>query len=145
MVCSNEDGVKLQELYGVNSERIIEVPNGVDLELVAYTSHEELRALKKELSLDRVSSVLFMGSWHGPNLDAEKGIFKIAERLPDCNFIVVGSVGSAFQGEEKPANVGFMGVVDEQTKQTILSIIDLAINPLMSGSGTNLKMLEYVA
>jgi len=44
-----------------------------------------------------------------------------------------------------PANVKSLGVVDDETKNRILSWVDLAINPMQSGSGTNLKMLDYMA
>jgi len=37
------------------------------------------------------------------------------------------------------------GVVDDSTKNILLSIADVALNPMLSGSGTNLKMLEYFA
>ena len=34
---------------------------------------------------------------------------------------------------------------DDPTKDTILGTVDLAVNPMESGSGTNLKMLDYMA
>ena len=57
----------------------------------------------------------------------------------------MGSVGSYFAATEKPQNVGFSGVVDDEEKELYLSVADVAINPMLTGSGTNLKMLDYMA
>jgi glycosyltransferase involved in cell wall biosynthesis len=57
--------------------------------------------------------------------------------------MILGSVGLAFDGEPVPANVQLAGPVSAGFKQDLLSIADLALNPVTSGSGTNLKMLEY--
>ena len=69
----------------------------------------------------------------------------MAKKLPKIKFLIVGSVGFYFKGEEKPKNVGFTGLVDDREKALILSIADVALNPMLSGSGTNLKMLDYMA
>jgi glycosyltransferase involved in cell wall biosynthesis len=144
MVCSGDDAQSLIHTYGVDAGKIIEVPNGVDLETVPYISLEERNSRKVKLGLEGSFTALFIGSWHPPNLEAVRYILKIAEELPDVNFLIVGSVGSAFRDEQKTKNVGFMGVVDDETKATILSIADVALNPIESGSGTNLKMLDYL-
>jgi glycosyltransferase involved in cell wall biosynthesis len=72
-------------------------------------------------------------------------IFGFAHQLPDVSFLVLGSVGLAFQNEERPPNVGLLGVLDDQTKDATLGLADVALNPMLSGSGTNLKMLDYLA
>jgi glycosyltransferase involved in cell wall biosynthesis len=145
MVCSSDDAKVLNQLYGVDLGKIIEVPNGVDLEAANYVSLEN-RALKKtKLGLNGSFTALFMGSWHEPNLEAVRHIFQIAQELPKINFLVIGSVGWAFKNQEKPKNVGFMGAVDEETKNLALGIADVALNSVTFGSGTNLKMLEYFA
>jgi len=144
MVCSSDDAQSLIKTYGVDVSKIVEVPNGVDLETVHYVSLEERNSRKVKLGLEGSFTALFIGSWHPPNLEAVRYILKIAEELPDVNFLIVGSVGLAFRDEQKTNNVGFMGVVDDETKATILSIADVALNPMKSGSGTNLKMLDYL-
>jgi len=60
-------------------------------------------------------------------------------------FAVVGSAGLYFQGRSVPPNVCLAGVVDEAEKQVFLAAADLAINPMSSGTGSNLKMLDYFA
>lgn len=145
MVCCQDDAKALNRIYGVDLNKIVEVPNGVALETVSYISLEERILKKKELGLDASLTALFIGSWHGPNLDAIHHIFSMAKDLPNVNFLVLGSVGLAFQNDQRPANVGFMGVVDDETKDVALELADVALNPITFGSGTNLKMLDYFA
>jgi glycosyltransferase involved in cell wall biosynthesis len=44
-----------------------------------------------------------------------------------------------------PPNFSFIGEVDDHTKNTVLGVVDVALNPVISGSGTNLKMMDYFA
>jgi glycosyltransferase involved in cell wall biosynthesis len=44
-----------------------------------------------------------------------------------------------------PANLHLLGVLGEAEKGCLMAGVDLALNPMESGSGTNLKMLEYAA
>ncbi|TVP61803.1 MAG: glycosyltransferase [Nodularia sp. (in: Bacteria)] len=145
MVCSSDDATTLHKNYHINLNKIIEVPNGVDLETVSYFELEKRHLKKKELGLDANFTALFLGSWHSPNLEAVRHIFKIAAKLPDVNFLVIGSVGLALRDQERPVNVGLMGAVDEATKDTAFAVADVALNTVTFGSGTNLKMLEYFA
>jgi glycosyltransferase involved in cell wall biosynthesis len=145
MVCCDRDGQRLRELYDADPEIIVEVPNGVDLEGVTFVGPDERRAAKMTLGIEGNFIALFMGSWHGPNLEAARQIFQFAQQLPDVSFLLLGSVGLAFAKETLPKNVGLMGVVDDATKDAILGVVDVALNPVVSGSGTNLKMLDYLA
>ena len=145
MVCSDEDRAKLNHLYNVPDERMITVPNGVDLQSVTFSSMETRIANKRRLNLHNAYTVLFMGSGHPPNAKAVDEIFKIANQLPTIAFLILGSVNIYFTSRKTPRNVRFIGVVDDETKDVALGIADLAINPVVSGSGTNLKMLDYCA
>jgi glycosyltransferase involved in cell wall biosynthesis len=145
MVCSQEDGERLSQIYGADVAKIIEVPNGVDLETVNYVSPKDRLEIKRRLGMENSFNALFMGSWHGPNLEAVRSIFEMAKELRGINFIIIGSACLAFQNEKIPSNVGLMGTVDDETKNVILGLVDVAINPMESGSGTNLKMLDYCA
>jgi glycosyltransferase involved in cell wall biosynthesis len=145
MVCSREDGERLNQVYGADAAKIIEVPNGVDLETVEYVPLEKRLETKRRLGFENSFNVLFMGSWHGPNLEAVRYIFEMAKELKEIGFLIIGSVCFAFKNEKIPPNVGLIGLVDDETKNVILGMVDLAINPMKSGSGTNLKMLDYCA
>jgi glycosyltransferase involved in cell wall biosynthesis len=145
LVCSADDGKRLVELYELSAERVHVVPNGVDVDAVAYVAPAERARRKAALGIEDVFAALFMGSWHPPNIEAVRYIFELAELQPDVRFLVVGSAGAALARERVPPNVGLMGVVDSETKALVLGAADVALNPMASGSGTNLKMLEYCA
>jgi glycosyltransferase involved in cell wall biosynthesis len=143
IVCAAEDGARLRELYGLPPERTVVVPNGVDPASFPYTTPEERAARKRALGLEQAFQALFLGSWHEPNLVAVRDIIAAAEALPDVRFVVVGGAGAAFAGEKTTANVDLCGVVDGGFVRSLLSLADVALNPMRYGSGTNLKMLDY--
>ncbi|HTL89359.1 MAG TPA: glycosyltransferase family 4 protein, partial [Leptolyngbya sp.] len=145
MTCSQDDADLLNQIYKIDPEKFIEVPNGVDTDAIEFISLEKRRSKKEKLGLENSFTAFFLGSWHEPNLKAVETICKIAESSSSVNFLVVGSVGWAFQERKCPTNVGFLGEVDENTKAIVLEIADVALNPVTFGSGTNLKMLEYFA
>ncbi|UUZ97543.1 glycosyltransferase family 4 protein [Paenibacillus sp. P25] len=89
--------------------------------------------------------IVFIGSWHKPNLEAVEEILQFAPSLPQCKFIIMGSQCQAFKNRTAPPNVVFAGIVDENMKRLIYSIADVAVNPMVTGSGTNLKIAEYMA
>lgn len=156
MACSEEDKQKLCDLYQVSQDKIIVVPNGVDTNKTVCIGLEE-RIRNKEKA-ERVTGFeglsgqkigLFMGSWHKPNLDACEEIFKLAKECPDTVFLLMGSQCRYFvihQDEYKiPSNVGLLGLVSEEEKQRIFGMVDFALNPMTGGSGTNLKIFDYMS
>ena len=146
MTCSEEDRLKLCEIYGVPLEKIIVVPNGVDTQAALFVPPEQRRANKAALGLEEETIGLFMGSWHGPNLDACEMIFKIAEKCPDVRFMLMGSQCAYFKDRDDiPKNVAMLGLVDEEAKNRIFGCVDFAMNPMLGGSGTNLKMFDYMS
>jgi glycosyltransferase involved in cell wall biosynthesis len=145
MACSEEDKVKLSSIYHISLEKISVVPNGVDLESNQFVDYEKRQNNKENLGIAQEKIVIFIGSWHKPNLEAVEEILKIAPKLPDIKFIIMGGQGQAFIDRIHPRNVVFTGFVDEKMKQLIYSIADLAINPMITGSGTNLKVADYMA
>jgi glycosyltransferase involved in cell wall biosynthesis len=144
-VCALDDAIVFENLYGFDKTKATLVANGVDLNSVPFVSQIQRKDLKKSLGLENQKIVLFIGSWHQPNIDAVGQIFKMALKLPHYTFIVMGSVAQYFSSYEVPKNVGFAGVTTDEEKEMYLSIADIAINPMRTGSGTNLKMLDYMA
>ena len=145
LVCARSEGAELSAHYGLDESKIVEVPNGVNLEASHYVSPAKRAAVKARLGLQQTFTAIFLGAWHNPNLEAVEFIIKTAPSLPDINFLVIGSSGLAFQQAPLPANVGLLGVAEEEMKNHILSFADVALNPMQSGAGTNLKMLDYFA
>ena len=65
-----------------------------------------------------------------------------AQRCPSVRFHLLGSVCSAIP--KAPTNVHLWGVVDEVTKSAVMQSCALALNPMQSGSGSNVKLADYL-
>ncbi len=150
--CSMEDAGNMQKIYGLNlkPDKVLIVPNGVDLDSVIFTPPAVRKEIKKKLGLENEKIIFFMGSWHKPNIEAADKIIAAARKLPEYRFIVLGGVGDHYKTDKAelalcPDNVGFTGLVEDDEKFFYLSFADLALNPIISGSGTNLKILDYMA
>jgi glycosyltransferase involved in cell wall biosynthesis len=87
--------------------------------------------------------LIFVGSAHPPNVEAAAYIRDVlAHQLPDCVIGIIGSVCGAIP-QDHPKNMILFGVLDEDAKNLIVEMADLAINPMQSGSGSNLKLADY--
>lgn len=142
--CSAQDVETMRERYAIDPKALI-VPNGVDLHSVPYVSPQERLERQKELGFGDEKLALFIGSYHQPNIEAVEAIFDMAKKHSDFRFVIMGSVGKYFEGKSCPHNVGFAGIVTDEEKSLYLSVANVALNPMLSGSGTNLKMLDYMA
>lgn len=143
--CSKQDSQNFVKLYSQHKKAIAFIPNGVDLTSVEYFSPKRRKLAKKISGFNNQTIALFMGSAHKPNIDATQEIFKLAQKCPEILFIVIGGLNTAFQDLPKPPNLRFTGMISNKEKNRYLSVADIALNPMLTGSGTNLKMLEYMA
>lgn len=146
MTCSEEDRQKLHNIYQIPIEKIVVVPNGVDTSATVFVTPEQRIKNKRKLGIQAEKVGLFMGSWHGPNLDACEMIFKVAQMCPDTKFMLMGSQCNYFKNRKDiPKNVAMLGLVSEEVKNRVFSAVDFALNPMLGGSGTNLKMFDYMS
>ncbi len=138
LTCSDKDTLQLIELYRLPPDKMLTVPNGVDMRRAS--AERSIRPAQHQRLI-----VLFMGSWHGPNIEAMEYLIAIAGQCQDADFLVLGSVCQHPVCQTLPTNMRSLGVVSEEEKNICLHYADLAVNPILSGSGTNLKMLDYTA
>lgn len=88
-------------------------------------------------------AVVFLGSSHLPNVEAAKFIVeKLAPQCPDVQFHILGSVCSAIL--KPPTNIHLWGIVDEVIKSAVMQSCTIALNPMASGSGSNVKLADYL-
>lgn len=130
-------------LYGRPVDRMEVAANGTHLPTDAWLEAPRRAALKAQLGWGERPLALFVASYHGPNLAAVEAVRALAEQCPDWSFAVVGSVCDHFRGQRLPANLFTLGVVSEGALTALLRAADVGLNPMASGSGTNLKMLDY--
>jgi glycosyltransferase involved in cell wall biosynthesis len=89
-------------------------------------------------------AVLFLGSAHIPNIESAHFILNdLAPKCPDVEFHLLGSICSSISNP--PSNVYLWGVVDEVIKSAVMQSCKLALNPMTSGSGSNVKLADYIA
>jgi glycosyltransferase involved in cell wall biosynthesis len=145
---SEEDKMGLVDIYSVCAEKIFVAPNGVDTNKIQFINGDEKTRTKSLVGLMNHHTILFVGSWHPPNLEALEFIVdNLSKKIDDCIVLVVGSVRDYYLQKHKtlPKNVIAFGTVDEDEKYEIYKLADIAVNPMFSGSGTNLKMLDYMS
>lgn len=143
-VCSEDDARHFGELYGLAPAHMHLAANGVDIAGTPYTSQAERYRLQQQLGITR-PLLLFMGSLHQPNIDAALQLVAMAEQRPEWDFLLMGTVCHSPLLESAPANIVKLGLVSDTEKQYWLRCVDIGLNPMVSGSGTNLKILEYAA
>jgi glycosyltransferase involved in cell wall biosynthesis len=146
LACSHEDRTAFNRLYDIPFECMRVFANGTFTEKIATATHEQKAAAREALKLGRSPVAFFVGSNYAPNVEAARFIASnLCAALPDILFVIAGGVGGALAGDRQPFNLRVTGSISEDEKHTWLRAADLAINPMFGGSGTNIKMLDYMA
>jgi glycosyltransferase involved in cell wall biosynthesis len=140
-----DDARGLLAQYGGPAANTIVIPNGTDTQGIAFVAPEVRGRLKRRLRLGDRKVALFLASGHRPNLEAAEHLFTLAARMPDVAFALVGNAADAFLHRPLPENVWLVGVVSEEARNVWLEAADVALNPMLYGGGTNLKLLDYFA
>ncbi|MBT9160303.1 MAG: hypothetical protein DDT26_01580 [Dehalococcoidia bacterium] len=147
--CSSEEVAMYQRIFETPLAKLRVAPNGTFL----LDEHPAKREREKQISDKLLSGngierpvAVFIGSQYGPNVDAARMIVEeVAPSVPEVDFLVVGGVGGVFVQSLVPENVVLSGVVSEQDKAALLATADFALNPMLSGAGTNVKMFDFLA
>lgn len=148
LACSDEDAQIFVQRFGVERAKLVVIPNGVDIDGITPVPDGDARCSARgllALSGNR-PACFFIGSFHPPNITAARLIIdELAAAHPDADFLLAGKVCNAFESAKLPGNVRLLGLVSEEQKLALFHGCDVALNPMLSGSGTNLKMLDYLA
>ncbi|MGI8710625.1 MAG: glycosyltransferase family 4 protein [Acidimicrobiales bacterium] len=158
--CSLADATTLAARYGRDLEAFTVIPNGtVVTEGVPTPGERRANSARWRRRFWQAGDgraapghlAVFFGSWHPPNIEAARLLVDVAPLLPGVEILSVGHHGAAFghgqafRNFEVPANLTFTGTVSDITRRQLLASADVALNPMRSGSGTNLKLVEYLA
>ena len=142
---SQADITRFVELYGIPPQKCSLAPNGVNVAEIPVPNDTLREQSRAALELDGRRVVLFLGSYHPPNLEAARYILRhLAPAFPSELFVIAGGVARGLNTEHIPANVVTIGRYSEDAKRLLLTAADIALNPMFAGSGTNLKTLEYL-
>jgi glycosyltransferase involved in cell wall biosynthesis len=148
LTCSHEDRDLFHRLYEIPFGKCLVMPNGT---FVGEAPRESARReTKRLLGLEDRPLAIFLGSLFPPNEEAATFIAtELAPALPDVTFAICGGVGSAIDraalARRGIANVHVTGVVDDKARRDYLGAADVAVNPMFTGSGTNIKMFDFMA
>lgn len=147
LACSDEDAAVFRRVFDLDPYKVRIAPNG------AFT-----RRFPAASAVDRVKEravagipddrrvALFLGSMYGPNVEAARYIVEqLAPACPGVTFVVAGGVGQALANASARSNVVITGPVDDERRDALLLSADVALNPMFAGSGTNIKMFDYMA
>jgi glycosyltransferase involved in cell wall biosynthesis len=150
LACSCEDLEMFARLYDMAPERGRVVPNGVFVSQLRPVAADERRKRKVALGLPDRPAGFFIGSYYEPNLQAASFLaFELAPRVPDMTVVIAGGVGDGTLRSQVQAagidNVVVTGRLSEDDKRAYLGAADLALNPMTGGSGTNIKMFDFMA
>lgn len=121
--------------FNLNPEKIHLAPNGIYQE--EWISREKQQYLKP--------TALFIGSDYPPNVEAAKYIVQdLANKCPNVEFIVAGNCCKYFLNTKKK-NVKLLKQITHKQKLKLFATIDIALNPMFTGSGMSLKTLEFLS
>jgi glycosyltransferase involved in cell wall biosynthesis len=137
--------------YHFDRDRAGVVPNGVDTSAIEFVVGEE-RARRRATALGKLGLhpstrvlALFVGSGHAPNIDAGRSIIASATTLPHVEFLLVGRHSEELHRSKLPPNIHLLGRVSDDDLDLFLTAADVALNPIRTGGGSNLKLLSYLA
>jgi glycosyltransferase involved in cell wall biosynthesis len=136
---SGDDRRRLVDLYGIDPERIVVVPNGVDTERYRPVSAEARRAARRRLGLPERPTVTFAGSAVPPNRAGLRVVERLSRAAPQFTFLVLGPVSQ----RRSDGNLIATGRVDDV--RPWLEAGDASLCPIRYGGGTKIKLLEALA
>lgn len=137
--------------YGVESHKVIVVPNAVDPDKFTVMSRD--KALAAELGLGNGRVVGFVGGfypWHGVDL-LLKAYVLVADRFPETRLLLIGD------GPEKQAlaaeaarmgiedKVVFTGTIAHEELPRYISLFSIGVLPDSNEYGSPMKIFEYMA
>jgi glycosyltransferase involved in cell wall biosynthesis len=119
------------------------VPNGVDLTRFAPAGEGERRQARRALGLaDDACVGVFVGSGHPPNVQAVDVLLGQAAGYAGAGVQVVVAGRCGLHRRSVPG-VTVLGEVPDVVR--VLHAADIALCPLLEGSGTSIKTIEYLA
>ena len=143
--CSETDLNTMKNLYGTPVSKLRLLPNGVFCSDNKFISLRDRKKMKSTFFKSNYKIATFIGAPHQPNVEACELIYRIAPYCLDTLFVISGDVCQKIINNQKPENVVLLGRISEKTRKLLFAVTDMALNPMYSGSGTNVKMLDYMS
>jgi hypothetical protein len=139
------DALLIEQMYGVDSGRIVTAAPAFDANVAAPFTDAERSLRKPALSASGHSVALFVGSAKPDNVRDALAVCAVAKALPDVIFFIAGSLVDVLPPCAPPANVHFTGLVDDATLTLLLETADVFVAPGSARSQPAAKLLDAVA
>jgi glycosyltransferase involved in cell wall biosynthesis len=137
---SNDDAKQLSEIG--NREDVTIAPHGVDTQRFHPVTPEIRSVRKREFGFEGRRVAIFAGGVHYPNIEAARALRDLAQEFEteDVLFLILGRAADPSESHGNYRALGFVSDV-----LPYYQAADFALNPLATGSGTSIKMLEFLA
>ena len=145
VTCTAADASRMAELYGPKTMEVI--PNGFDDRSLRPFAPAERVGARKRLQIpphDRV--LLFVGGPAPHNRDAVRFLVDdLRPRLRSHTTLLLAGQAATTRSRRDSGDAGVrrLGFVDDL--QTAFAAADVGMNPVGGGTGSSLKMIEYLA
>jgi glycosyltransferase involved in cell wall biosynthesis len=139
LTITQKDAERFHTLYNVPKSKLLNISAGID------TSTFILPSEREKLSMDYDESAFFISSYAEASADAARRVPALAIKTPNIMYYIAGSVCGAIKQCDVPGNLCLLGIISDEQKIKYLTQADFALNLIESGSGMNIKMLEYFA
>ncbi|MDM5317337.1 glycosyltransferase family 4 protein [Fictibacillus sp. b24] len=124
------------KMYQANPAKVKIAPNGIN----------PYEWLPRKEEFNKKPVAFFIGADYPPNIESVDFIVHhLAERCTQINFVIAGGCCAPFSNSTAKPNIKLLGRVRHKQKIKLFSESDIAINPMFTGAGVNLKTLEYLS
>jgi glycosyltransferase involved in cell wall biosynthesis len=149
LACNQRDRDRFVDVYGTPHNKILIAPNGCDAEHIPFISWQQRLQARgsgerpwSEQPDHRLTGI-FLASLGGPNDESADFIVELASAITDVHFVIAGSVGRHVRDKRLPPNLTVETDISDARKLELLAGCDVGLNPVLAGSGDNLKVGEY--
>jgi len=138
-VCSEIDSLEIQRLYHLSRDRLVVIPNCATR--AYFESVVPLRFGRP--------TVLFLGSYnHPPNVHAasmlvEEIMPRVRQKVDNVLLVMVGRNPPSWLVHQQSRDLVFTGEVEDP--RPYLAGADVLVAPVLFGSGTRQKLVDYMA
>jgi len=135
----------MQALYAVPADRLVVAPNGYDETRIVPPTAEQRARARRALGLDDgICAAVLIGSDFTPNREAlERLTTQVMPAVAGAGFrlVVAGGITRALAG---PTPSWMVARPETPDLAAILHGCDIGLNPITTGSGSNVKLPTYL-